>query len=565
MKRYIAIFVLFSIILAAAIPYINSLRNPFIWDEEAIIVTNPIIKEWQYLPFIFKTNIFGGPIKAGGFYRPLYMFSFMLDYDLWGLNPFGYHLFSVILHILNALFLYLVALKSGLERRVSWLVGLLFAIMPVNCEAVSLIAARVDLILGFLSLSCILSFLNGVKKSKLYFLLSPLFLILAIFTKESALVLPFILLVYSLVFLEKEERCKSYLPLCTLIGVVFVYSSLRVFLLGNPFHKTLSLINEASLIERIYTFPRILLTYMGLGVFPAVLKSEYHFVVHTFKDAYVWLGLPFLIFTLTAINRFLKPRKYAVFFLSWFLIGLFPYYNVIIPLHATLKEHWAYFSYMAFAGLMSMAIFNIRERISSRRLRCTLRAMLVFLLLFYVFRIVERNREWGDPFVLYQKDVEREPNSFLLHCNLGVEYFRRGMMEEAKGEFIASNETSPGSGYDVAYNNLGVIYGREGRVQEAISCYKAGIALNSYALSYANLGALYNNMKRHSEAIPLLEEATRLYPLDVEIKYQLGAAYYYSGQINSAKKTFDMVQDLRKDYSNTKAFLDFIARMSEGG
>ena len=492
------------------------------------------------------------------------MLSFMLNYRFSKLNTVSYHLFNIIFHIINALLLYILMLNLGLQRKAAWLTGLLFVLYPVNCQAVALIGGRIEIIFGLLFLLCMIAFLRGIEKSRLYFLLSIFLFILAVFTKESALILPFIMLAHTLVFLEKEKRKKAIPVLLALTGIVIIYCSVRFFLLGSPFHSTLSLINEASFLERLYTFPRIILTYVQLIVIPVVLKSEYHFVVHNFKDPFVWLGLPFLILLFLSVYRFLKPRKQALFFSCWFFIGLLPYYNLIIPLHATLSEHWVYFSAMAFAGLMSMAIFNIRERIASRRLRYALGAALVFLLLFYVFRIVERNREWRDPFVLYQRDVEREPNSFLLHCNLGVEYFRRDMMEEAKKEFIASNETSPGSGYDVAYNNLGVIYTREGRVQEAISCYKAGIALNSYALSYANLGALYNSMKRHSDAIPLLEEGTHLYPIDVEIKYQLGAAYYYSGQINSAKKTFDMVQDLRRDYSNTKAFLDFIKETTEG-
>ncbi|NQV03912.1 MAG: tetratricopeptide repeat protein, partial [Candidatus Omnitrophica bacterium] len=339
------------------------------------------------------------------------------------------------------------------------------------------------------------------------------------------------------------------------------YSGLRVFLLGNPFNKTLSLINEAGVFQRVYTLPRIIFTALQLIIAPRVLQSEFHFVVQSFRDPYVWLGVPFLILIFVLMYKFLKPRKHVIFFSCWFLIGLLPYSNILIPLHATFMGHWVYFSSMAVAALISMAIFNIRE---PRKIRYLVAAILIIVMPFYAIKIMERNKEWADPFLLYQRDVEREPNSFLLHCNLGVEYFRRDMMDEAKREFIASNSVSPGVGYDVAYNNLGVIYAREGDMRRAISCYKSSILLNNYALSYANLGQLYNNLKMHKDAAFVLKEGAGLYPLNVEIRYQLGVAYYKDGQALLARKLFQEVEEMHPGYSQTRMYLKSLHSVIDG-
>lgn len=489
-----------------------------------MIVSNPIIKECRYIPLLFKTSIFGEMIKPGGFYRPLYMFSFMLDYHLWGLKQEGYHIFNIIFHVLNSLLLYILLIRIGLKRNTAWLSALLFALLPVNTEAVTLIAGRVELIFGFLALSCILLFLEGVRKQAgVYFLMSAALFILSVFTKESFLMLPFVILAYILILIPKEKRRPVMLPLSVLLGISFIYIGLRFFILGSPFHNTLSLINEAGFLERLYTLPKILLTYIGAALFPIVLKSEYHFVVHSARDVYVWAGIPALLLIFILINRFLRPRRHALFFTCWFFIGLVPYSNIIIPLHATLMEHWGYFSFMGLSVLASMAVFRINE-IAGRRYKSILIVFVALLGLFYVFRTIERNKEWKNPFILYQNDVRREPDSFLLHCNLGVEYFRRGMMEEARNEFIASNNSAPGIGYDVAYNNLGVICARKGNIPEAIRCYKTSIALNNYVLAYANLGELYNKLQRYDDAKLLLLEGARLYPLNAEIGCQLEIA-----------------------------------------
>lgn len=561
MKKYLLVFVLFSIILAVIIPYANSLRSPFVWDEEEIIVTNPVVKEWRLLPFIFKTDIFGNPIDTGGFYRPLYMLSFMLDYHIWGLNTIGYHLSSVILHILNALLLYVLIIRMGLRKNTAWLAALLFALFPANSGAVAPIAMRDGLILVFLSMSCMLLFLKGARGSRFYFLGSGIMFVLAMLTKESALVLPLLIAAYVFIFLKKEDRKKVLFPFLMLAGSAFLYSGLRVFLLGNPFSKTLSLINEAGIFQRLYTLPRIIFTAGRLIIAPFALQSEYHFVVQSFRDPYVWLGVPFLILIFALTYKFLKPRKHTVFFLCWFLIGLLPYSNILIPLHATFMGHWVYFSSMAAAALISMAIFNIRE---PRKIRYLVAVVLMVMVPFYAIKIMERNKEWADPFLLYQRDVEREPNSFLLHCNLGVEYFRRDMLEEAKREFIASNNVSPGLGYDVAYNNLGVIYAREGDIGRAISYYKSSILLNNYALSYANLGQLYNNLKMYKDAVMVLKEGARLYPLNVEIRYQLGVAYYKDGQALLARKFFQEVEEMHPGYSQARMYLKSLDSVIDG-
>ena len=93
------------------------------------------------------------------------MLSFMLDYHIWGLNTIGYHLSSVILHILNALLLYVLIIRMGLRKSTAWLAALLFALFPANSGAVAPIAMRDGLILVFLSMTCILLFLTGSRRN----------------------------------------------------------------------------------------------------------------------------------------------------------------------------------------------------------------------------------------------------------------------------------------------------------------------------------------------------------------------------------------------------------------
>ncbi len=204
---------------------------------------------------------------------------------------------------------------------------------------------------------------------------------------------------------------------------------------------------------------------------------------------------------------------------------------------------------------MAMAFNMFLENARSRYLRAALLAALAALLTFYALRIIERNRQWGDPFLLYQHDAALEPQSFLLHANLGVEYFRRGMLAEAKREFILSNEAAPGKAYYTSMNNLGVIYAREGRIAEAMECYKKSIAQANYILAYNNLGEIYHALGRYQDEVANYEDAVRNLPPIADMIYRLAVAYYYVGDFGKARAAFQKVETMQPDYLETRKYL----------
>ena len=95
--------VVFLIVVVGIILYASSLNNSFIWDDNSLIVNNFSIKSWSYVSYIFISDSYHSKSLSGSFYRPIVTLSFMFDYSLWRLNPFGYHLTNVLFHILNGI------------------------------------------------------------------------------------------------------------------------------------------------------------------------------------------------------------------------------------------------------------------------------------------------------------------------------------------------------------------------------------------------------------------------------------------------------------------------------
>jgi protein O-mannosyl-transferase len=173
-----------------AIFYSNSLLNPFIWDDEALVVQNPIIRSPAGLLNAFTSDLYSGVDFGSNFYRPLQAVSYLWDYHFWRLDPYGYHLTNIALQILVSFLVFLFSFNFVKKREVAFGAALLFALSPLNTEAVTYISGRADMLLGLFLLSSFLLFIRG------YRFFSWIAFILALLSKELAVVFPgvFILL-----------------------------------------------------------------------------------------------------------------------------------------------------------------------------------------------------------------------------------------------------------------------------------------------------------------------------------------------------------------------------------
>ena len=124
--------------------YANSLGGEFLWDDHHLIEDNMTINRWSKVTRVFTTDIASGAGGKYNFYRPLQIISYMFDYWLWKLNPIGYHLTNILLHILTALCLYWLINLIFKQPMLAFLSSVLFVVHPVHTEAVAYISGRAD-------------------------------------------------------------------------------------------------------------------------------------------------------------------------------------------------------------------------------------------------------------------------------------------------------------------------------------------------------------------------------------------------------------------------------------
>ncbi len=143
---------LLGLVLLTVLAYGNTTQNGFLWDDQPHIVENSHIRNHYYLGIVFRSDLFHSPsATAVPYYRPMQTVSYMADYALWGLNPFGYHLTNLALHLGCVLLLTLLVEQFSQNRWLAGGVAAVFAVHPVLTNAVAYVAGRADsLAFGFM-------------------------------------------------------------------------------------------------------------------------------------------------------------------------------------------------------------------------------------------------------------------------------------------------------------------------------------------------------------------------------------------------------------------------------
>lgn len=498
------------LLLLVLLCYGLSLRNPLLWDDEVTVTGNLFIRDISHFGTVFSSGYHAGAGELTNLYRPLVTVSFIGDYFLWGMNPAGFHLTNVILHLLNVSLLFLILSRlPGLQGPTALITTLLFAIHPVNSEVVNYVSHRPELLMTFFGLASFFCYLDYRRREKNSFLfLALLFFAGSLLSKEMGVILPFFFFLYES-FLSSGRRYKPLLPF---LMVAAVYLLLRMSVLNFleiPFWKGAQPEPFSdSIWIRLLTAAKIHWIYLRLFVFPVNLHMDHDVPVAV--SSLEPLGLVSLIgiLWLVALGWFFRGRnRLAAFGLFWYLGGLVPVSN-FIPLNTAIAEHYLYVPSIGFFLVVATylekgdsALFSLKSQVK--------KGAVPFLIILLMSLTFLRTLEWGNEEKLYLSTINNTRYSFRANNNLGVYYFRQDRFDEAKKYFRRSLEIFPA--YPQALNNLGVIEEREGDFQGAIAYYEKSVEAGpDYLLAHENLLKLYRGLGMEEERQKKLQEIRRL-------------------------------------------------------
>ncbi len=418
-SAFVYILILFAVTLALFLP---SMNGEFLWDDKYFISENPMILGPQFLKN-FLTTPFGG---SGGldeqsqrlgrfvpFYRPLASLSYWLDYQLWGLNPAGFHLTNIFLHFLNSLLLFLILNNIGMKPLFSFFGSLLFVVFPFHFENVSWISGRTDLLSCFFTALALLIFLNFLKKRWWILLVfSSLFFLSSLLSKESSLFLFFIAFIF---LYQAEPNIKKAVVLTLPFGAsVLVWFILRRAALGSlAFDFSGNTLLDFFAALGFYTFKSLFPFHLSYTIDAQNIFSNPLFVILG--------GLLFVVFLGIGIMLLKKrwPQNLLYFLGFCYFLLLLPSMLVIFSNSTVSLLAWR-FLYLPSALFVAFLVFWLSRYIKKAAVACLL---LGCLCLVYGLEIYPKNKNFGQTepdFWLGIKDIERE--DILARANIGMKY-----------------------------------------------------------------------------------------------------------------------------------------------
>jgi tetratricopeptide (TPR) repeat protein len=568
-KKFIFIILLFGLIA-----YGNSLLNSFVSDDDFLIVNNVFIKSFKNLPrlldksYITKSNdlFFKGhriqDLGAGEIsYRPVVTLTYFLDYAIWGLNPFGYHLTNLVIHLASAVLLYLFIFLILKDVIVAFFSGVIFSIHPINIEAVNVISYREDLLIVLFMLLSFIAFIyykkqRYLKKIFLYYL-SILFFGLALFSKEMALTLPVLIILYDFYF-EFNGSIKKILANLKsryfgFIVLIIIYLYVNFVLFANPEETKISY-PGGSFYTNILTMAVVFSDYICSFWFPLNVKILPTYIVPvrtTFFTRDVILSISLIIAFIVLATVIYRKSKITSFFIFWFFVSLAPVSN-IYPLTNPMAYRYVYLPGIGFCVVLAVLLKKAGDIRSFNKLIPHFHRLLLFFIIgLFITISISYNFFFKNYFTLAKEILRYFPNSPngtselayeyykkkdyiraivyfrsslrydtenpLIYNNLGSCYEALGRFDKAAEEFVKAIRLRPD--FVSALYNLGVVYAKKNEYDTAISYFNKARQLDpGFVNTYISIAKLYLQQKKYKEANSILQKGLEIIPESSELQ-----------------------------------------------
>ena len=518
------------------------LHNGFInYDDDEYITENQHIQNGftaGSIKWAFTTS------KCAN-WHPVTWLSHILDCRLFGLNPAGHHLVSLLLHTANTLLLFMVLWEMTAALWKSVFVAALFAVHPLHVESVAWASERKDVLSGLFWILTMGAYLRYVRRPTAGWYLLTLFVFAAgLMAKPMLVTLPFVLLLL------------DYWPLDRLRSRAAIFEKIPFFILSAVSSVVTFLVQRSAGampgIERLALQWRIVnavisyAKYIGEMFWPSGLSVHYPY---DFASLGMWkvgaAGL-FLLAVSILIIRQAGKRRYLPVGWLWYLGTLVPVIGLAQAGGQALADRY---TYIPLTGLFIIAAFGAEELSyglpGRKAVMGAFAAGIVSALLVYTSLQVHY---WHDSITIFEHTVKVTKNNSKGYYKLGVAYNWAGRYAEAIEAYKQAIRIKPD--YADAHYNLGVTYGKLGRNAEAIEAYKEAMKINpDYADAHNNLGVIYGKFGRYMEAIGAFKEAVRIKPDYAKVWYNLGIAYGKAGRHSEAMEAYKQAVKIKPDYT----------------
>lgn len=571
------------LVVAVGCVYSNTLHGPFLYDDHSDIIDNPTIRHLWPLWDVFY-------VSGQGFAtRPVANITFAMNYALGGLNPFSFHVTNLIIHVGAALaFLGVVRRTLSLPQFQARFAGHiptlalvtagLWALHPLQTEAVSYITQRYESLMGLfvlLTFYCVVRF-HGTSRPRIWAMLASLACLLALGSKEVAVSVPILVLLFDRTFLAGsfrgawQERRELYLGLAftwVCFGFIQIYHPIARSWAGAgvPLPWWRYALNQ----------PAVILHYLRLVVWPHPQNFDYFW-----RPAGTWhLLAPGLVAmgSMLGLTFWNFNRRPEVAFLSISFLMILAPTSSFMPILDLAVEHRMYLPLAPALMFLVLVVFQMLQTAqhSARISMSTMRVLAVMLVAispsFFGVLTYLRNEDYRNSLDLWREAADQAPNNPRAHHNYAFQLAELGYFDEAIRQYHIAIHLAPN--VPLFRSNLGTLLGKIGRYPESLDqlrlavrmdpnntnyvsnlgatlmrkgsldnagvCFETVISMDPHmALPYANLALIKEAKNKDSEALSMMQKAVELDPHNPTYQFDLGEILLKLGDIQGARSAF---------------------------
>jgi protein O-mannosyl-transferase len=579
-------WIAFLVALVTFAVFSPALRNEFVnWDDYDLLVDNPRYRGlgWEQLRWMFSTF-------HQGHYQPLSWMTFGLDYLIWGMEPFGYHLTNLVLHAANTALFYLLALRllslalsrppsaSDLGLRMAaGFAALFFSIHPLRVESVAWATERRDVLSGFFFLATILCYLRAMSHSS-----DPsdsarwrnkalIAYGLSLLSKASGVTLPLVLLVLDVYPLRRLSGGPGmwFGPLARRVWwekvpfFLLAAGAAAIAPLAQSEAGAVAALRIHGITARLAQSLYGLVFYLWKTILPTDLSPFYE--VPRKLDPFAW---PFLLSGVVVvgltIGLFVLRRRWPAGLASWvcYVVIVAPVLGFVQSGRQMVADRYSYLSCLAWAILLGGGLYylwkrNVDQRRGERKFSLLTAAAAVILMALAVLTWKQvdvwhdTDRLWSHVLAITDRSIFRSGTAHHLVSRFAAD---RGDLDRAIEHLRISINIEPTD--SATYFDLGTLLARKGQLNEAIKNFQNALTLNpTLSQGHYNLANAFALQGRLQEATAHLEEALRLKPNYAEAYINLGKVFAAQGQLDKAIGMFRRALKIRPDLAEGHQYL----------
>jgi tetratricopeptide (TPR) repeat protein len=428
-------------------------------------------------------------------YIPLTIFSFALEYQLAGNNPFLYHLDNILLHLLVVFLIYRLGIALGLHATGAAIAAFIFALHPMHVESVAWVTERKDVLYSAFYLGAVLWYLSFLKSQRWRdYGISLLLGLLSILAKPMALSLPLALLLCDWWIkgtFNKNDGLNKIPYALIILPVAWVTYSINAGIVGqsagpgiwHPFWA------GAFYLKKFF-WPVLCVPHYLPSLPVDLLRFEY------------WSSV--LVVVACAGAVLIWPNKWLRFAFLWYILSIFFLLNFnherVVQVVA---DRYMYLPSVGFCFLAGYFVQKVRNP-----------AVLIFLVgvaLFLAVKTFAQVGVWKDSLTLWNYTIQHSPTSFIAFNNRGRIYEKQQQWEPAMADYKEAIRLNPR--YEKAYKNLAMVYEGLGDNNSAFEFYTKAIALKpNYFEAYNNRALLFEKKGDPASALADYDRAIMANP-----------------------------------------------------